>query len=187
MASEKQQAKVINAKRSCWQTHSPLSLIVTYLDQTHLLSRRLGHGVMMTTRCGRTWDMRPGGCCLMDLQALAAGYFWKQQILPDSEPLSPFRDWVTVPCGGQAPVQRAQVPSGKQRPRTAEWGAFTGVVVASISLSFGLLGCEWAPTRGGSPQGWRGHPPPCSHPGFRRVHFLHKMWLRHSGHRVLWE
>lgn len=75
MASEKQQAKVINGKRSCWQAHGPLSLIVTYLDQTHLLSRRLGHSIIMMTRCGQAWDMRPGGRCLTDLQTLAAGYF----------------------------------------------------------------------------------------------------------------
>lgn len=164
-----------------------MSLAVTYLDQTHLLSRHLGHGIIMMTRCGGTWDMRSGGYCLTDLQALVAGHFWKQPVLPDPEPLSPFRDWVTVPCGGQAPVQQAQVPNGKRRPRTAEWGAFTWVVVAPISLSFGLLDWESAPSRGRSALSWRGHPPPCSYLGFRRVHFLHKMRLGHSGHRVLWE
>ena len=131
--------------------------------------------------------MRPGGCCLMDLQALAAGYSWKQPILSDPELLSPFRDWVTVPCGGQVPVQRAQVPSGKWKPRTAEWGAFTWVMVAPISLSFRLLDWESAPSRGRLALSWRGHPQPCSHPGFRRVHFLHKTWLGHSSHQVLWE
>lgn len=123
----------------------------------------------------------------MDLQALAAGYSWKQPILSDPELLSPFRDWVTVPCGGQVPVQRAQVPSGKWKPRTAEWGAFTWVMVAPISLSFRLLDWESAPSRGGLALSWRGHPQPCSHPGFRRVHFLHKTWLGHSSHQVLWE
>lgn len=130
---------------SCRQGHGPLSLIVTYLNQTHLLSHRPGQGVVMMTSCGWIGDVSPGGCfhCCPNVVDRTCRQGWPvtsgSSLSFQTLSYSLFWDRVVVPCGGQAPLQWAQVPDGKRRPRTAEWGAFTWVAVAPIVLAFGVL------------------------------------------------
>lgn len=103
--------------------------------------------------------MHPGGYCLTDLQALVAGHL---KVLGSFQTLSPsLHSGTGSPCpakAGQACPAGTEPWGGSGGREQLSGGFLPGSWWAPMSLSFGLLDWESAPSRGRLALSWRGHP-----------------------------